>query len=419
MVRGAQGAQGLMAGDVDLVVVGAGAAGLGAARRAIELGLTVRVLEARGRIGGRAWTDTATLGHPVDKGCHWIHVAEENPWVAIAEGLGFPVSRPAFEPRSWIGQGWLGEAEEKEADDAVAAHLAALEAAGRDVAASEVLPREGRWARLADAILAWDANVDLPAMSTLDMVRFRRGADWPQAAGLGMLVAAYGRGVPVTLDCPVGRIDWGGPGVRLETPQGALAARAAIVTVPVGVLAAGTLRFAPALPPAIRQAIDDLPMGLTEKVVLELPRDALPVEPDTFAAARTDTARMAYLKLYPFGRPQVLALFTGGFAVELAQAGEAAMAAQAVDELAQAFGSGVRRRVGRSLVTRWHDDPWALGAYSAARPGRATARDRLWEPFDDRLFLAGEACSIPGFGTLHGALATGIAAAERAAAALA
>lgn len=409
-------------GDVDLIVVGAGAAGLGAARRAAELGLSVRVLEARGRIGGRAWTETSTLGAPVDLGCHWIHVAETNPWVGIAEALGFPLSRPASAPRSWIGQGWLSEAEEQEADAAVVAHFAALEAAvaaGRDVAAIEVLPRAGRWVALADAILAWDANVDLPDMSTLDMVRFQHGADWPQQAGLGLLVAAYGRDVPVTPGCPVERIDWSGRGVRAETSQGTLAARAAVVTVPAGVLAAGGVAFTPALPPAILQALHDLPMGLTEKVVLELPRDATPAEADTFATAGCATARMAYLKVYPFGRPEVLALFTGGFATELARAGEAAMAAQAVDELAQAFGSGVRKRVGRSLVTRWHDDPWALGAYSAARPGRALARDRLREPFDDRLFLAGEACSITGCGTVHGALQSGWAAAEHAAAALA
>jgi len=87
----------------DVVVVGAGAAGLAAARELTRAGLAVRVIEARRRVGGRAWTDGETFGVPIDRGCAWLHAADQNPWTAYARQHGFTVTGRSPEWRQWIG----------------------------------------------------------------------------------------------------------------------------------------------------------------------------------------------------------------------------------------------------------------------------------------------------------------------------
>jgi monoamine oxidase len=405
--------------DIDLVVVGAGAAGLGAARRAVDLGLSVQVLEARDRVGGRAWTEARYFGFPIDIGCHWLHSAEENPWVPIAEELDFPVSRENLTFRSWNGQRWLSEDENSEAEAAITAYFEAINVAGlagRDVAVAEVTPRDGPWTHLCDAVLSWDTSVDAEKASTLDLARFRRTHDdWPQKDGLGALVARYGAGLPVTLEAPVTDIRWTNRGVVVETPKGTLKARAAVVTVPPSLLAAGIPRFHPLLPSDFMQACNDLPLGSCEKAFLGIDNGLLGVEPDTYAVLDSQTRRMASVQFHPFGLPLATVYFGGAYAREVAAAGSETIIATALDELAAVFGSDVRRRITRSIATGWDMDPWSRGAYSAALPGRAFARDKLQEPLGERVWFAGEACSLESWATVHGALQTGWSAAERAA----
>ena len=412
--------------DIDLVIVGAGAAGLGAARRALDLGLTVRVLEARDRMGGRAWTEANSFGFPIDIGCHWLHSAEENPWVKIAKELDFPVSRmkPTF--RGWNGQRWLSKDEDREAEAAISAYFNSISEAGlagHDVAVAEVTPRDGPWTHLCDAVLSWDTSVDAEQASTLDLARFRRTEeDWSQKDGLGALVARYGAGLPVTLDAPVTDIRWTNRWtnreVVAETPKGTVKASAAIVTVPPSLLAAGIPQFYPPLPADFMQACADLPLGSCEKAFLGIDLGLLDFEPDTYAVLGSKTRRMASVQIHPFGLPLATVYFGGAYAHDVAAAGSNAIIAAAVDELAQVFGSAALRTVTHAVATGWDADPWSRGAYSAALPGRACARNKLQDPLGERVFFAGEACSIESWATVHGALQSGWAAAERAAAVL-
>lgn len=408
--------------DIDLVVVGAGAAGLGAARRAVDLGLSVRVLEARDRMGGRAWTEASSFGFPIDIGCHWLHSAEENPWVPIAEELDFTVSRENLTFRSWNGQRWLSEDENSEAEAAISAYFNSINEAGLaglDVAVAEVTPRDGPWTHLCDAVLSWDTSVDAEKASTLDLARFRRtDQDWSQKSGLGALVSRYGAGLPVTLEAPVTDIRWTNREVVAETPKGTIRASAAIVTVPPSLLAAGIPRFHPPLPSDFMQACEDLPLGSCEKAFLGIDRGLLDIEPDTYAVLGLQTRRMASVQFHPFGLPLATVYFGGAYAHDVAAAGSEAIIAAAMDELTAVFGSKVRRNVTRSIATGWDADPWSRGAYSAALPGRARARNKLQEPLSERVFFAGEACSIKSWATVHGALQSGWAAAEWAAAVL-
>src|SRR5215468_5034840 len=218
----------------DIAVIGAGAAGLAATRTLIERGISVLCIEARDRIGGRAWTDSETFGVPFDRGCAWLHSGDINPWRPIAADLGFTVIEHKEAWRGRVGNRWLGEDEKANWDRVIADRfdaIAEVGASGRDVAASTVPANGGAWSPLAEAVVTWYTSVESEQVSTRDLFNANdTNADWPIVEGYGALVARYGEGVPVLLSTPVTHIAWGRRGVAVETARGVVQARAAVIT---------------------------------------------------------------------------------------------------------------------------------------------------------------------------------------------
>jgi len=406
----------------DIVVIGAGAAGLAATRTLIESGLSAICLEARDRIGGRAWTDSETFGVPFDRGCAWLHSGDINPWRPIAAGLGFTVIERKQVWLGRLGDRWLGESEHADWDRVIASRLAAIAAvgaSGRDVAASTVSAEREMWSPVAEAVISWYTSADSDQVSTLDIFNANdTNTDWPIVEGYGALVARYGEGLPVSLATPATRIAWGDRAVVVETGRGTVNARAAVIAVPTNVLAGGAIRFDPPLPIAKQEAFHNIPLGNAEKIVFRVEENLLGMRPGVFGVARADVSYTAGYQFHPFERPLVIGFLGGSCARELAAAGEEAMTAFGIDELVRMFGADVRRHISKSAVTKWAGDPFIRGGYSAARPGHAHRRADLAAPLDGKLFFAGEACSIDAYATCHGAYLTGVAAANAAAAAL-
>jgi len=403
----------------DIVVIGAGAAGLAATRTLIGRGLSAVCVEARDRIGGRAWTDSETFGVPFDRGCAWLHSGDINPWRPIAADLGFTVIEQKQVWQSRVGDRWLGEDEDANWDRAVADRFEAIAevgASGLDVPASTVPAGGGPWAPLTEAVITWYMSMDSAQVSTRDLFNSNdTNVDWPIVEGYGSLVARYGEELPVSLATPATRIAWGDHAVAVETAKGTVRARAAVIAVSTNVLASGSIRFDPPLPIAKQEAIHHIPLGNAEKIIFRVERNPFGMRPGSFGIARADLPRTAGFQFFPFGRPLVIGFLGGSCARELAAAGEDAMTAFGIGELVQMFGADVRRHIGGSAVTKWASDPFIRGGYSAARPGHAHRRADLAAPLDGKLFFAGEACSIEAYATCHGAYLTGVAAANVAA----
>lgn len=424
--------------DTDVIVVGAGLAGLGAATACRTAGLRCVILEASGRIGGRAWTTypESLGGSWFDMGAFWFHDADNNPLVTQARAAGIPLIRSdALRQERTFVDGRLATDAERAAYDAAWPRFEAMAdtliARDGDAAMTQVtaaLP-DDPWA---PTIEAWEA----PVICTAPADRFS-ARDWRRNAlgginllpegGIGAFVTGHlGNGLDIRLDTPVRRVRWGGAGGRVtcDTDAGSVTARAAIVTVSTGVLGSGMLVFDPALPPSVQAAIAALPMGLAIKVALRATGpDRLDLPPHCSVdrmVGRSGDAFMPF-QAWPLGRDYVQGWIGGDMAWDLAGASEDAAVAYALGQLRALFGGRVDRLFagGGRLVTHWDADPWVRGAYCYALPGHADARDTLAGPLaDGHLMLAGEGCNVPYAGTVAGAWISGTEAAQHAIACL-
>jgi monoamine oxidase len=402
---------------LDAIVIGAGAAGIAAARRLSGLGLTYRVLEAKAVAGGRAMTDNDTFGVPIDLGCHWLHSPARNPLKPLADACGIRYAERALPTRYARGGAWLDDADQdacRRYVDAGFERIAAAGRAGADRPAAELFDGDSPWHPIFEAEFAAKQGVGLREGSTLDFARYAwEGDDLPVAGGLGNLLQALARDLPISFSAPVLRIDrTSREAVRVATTDGHLEARAAVVTVSMGVLAAGAITFAPPLPESIRAAIEALPMGSCNKIVLGFERPVFGDLAPCLVVPQRRASESVELVMRPGGAELAVCMVNGDLGRALSRAGADAMAACALDCLVEIFGAALRRAAGPRLIADWDGDPHVRGAYAAALPGRADAALELLQPLDGRLWFAGEALHPEFTGDAHGAWLSGIDAAE-------
>lgn len=400
----------------EVIIVGAGMAGLAAARTLMLNGVSVAVLEARNRIGGRAFTDRTTFGLPYDHGCAFIHSAEENPIARLASNLGYELSE---EGDYWLivegRDASIADYDELGATlDRIDRAISQAAKAGQDVPASTVVEESGNWAPLAKALIGdINAGVPLEELSTADYAaQFGGGDDALVAKGLGTVVAEYGEQVPVQLGTPVDRINWGANRVSVTTTGGTLNGRVAIITVSTGVLGGRAIRFTPDLPEWKWEAIERVPMGLLNKIALQFDRPFPDARDNTSVNYPVEEGEAISFMINPFGKPLAIGFVGGAFAFEVEQQERSAAIDLAKEQLVSLFGSAVHKHFVKGHVTGWGQDPYALGSYAAAKPGYSRMRRELRRTIEDRLYFAGEATHGEWAGQLTGAYLSGVRVAQ-------
>lgn len=399
-----------------IAIIGAGAAGIAAARRLEELRQDYVLLEAKPFVGGRCVTDHMTLGVPIDLGAHWFHSPGINPLVGYADQLGIRYDRTALAGRYSRNGAWLSDAEQAACEAYVEECFARIARFEGDVAISELFPdTSSPWHDVFLAEQCAKQGVESGASSSRDFANYVwEGDDCPVTDGFGTLLAKLAEGLNIRVAAPVKRIDWSGRDIKLATPDGVLTAQRIILATPTAILHDG-IDFSPALPGWKRRAIADLPMGSCNKVALRFSRPVFGDCPPSLILPMRGAHEAVEFVIRESGAEIATCLINGPLGKELAAEGHQAMANYALERLVEMFGNEVRHAASPPyVIADWDHDPYIRGCYSAARVGRADARAELVMPIDDRLFFAGEACSLNYMGDVHGAWFTGIAAAEAA-----
>lgn len=402
--------------DVDVVIVGAGSAGLAAARTLRAAGCSFMVLEAMHRIGGRAWTSSEHFGIPFDIGCAWIHAADRNPYFDDAKAAGWTLEYHDMNvDHLYFGRNKASEQEEAQMRHADARLADLLETHdGIDDRVSALLARDRASRAAATFAGPMDFGKDYDEISVAD---FKAAADlepnYFTREGFGALVARFGADVPVELATPVRKIRWDGQGVACETDRGTVRARAAIVTASPAVLAFEEIDFVPDLPDAHVEALFDLPMGMLTKLPIEIRGTRLGLKPFDDLLIERRAENDIYFLCFPFDLDLMVGFVGGDFAWELSAAGQEAGIDFVADRLCAIFGSDLRKHVGRAMMTNWGGERWVRGAYAAARPGQAAARQVLARPVAERIFFAGEHLAGPLIQTCGGARLSGEAVARQ------
>jgi monoamine oxidase len=400
--------------NTEVAIIGGGAAGIAAGRRLHDAKIDCLVIEARKRLGGRAWSVNDASGFALDLGCGWLHSADRNPWVAIAQGEGYTIDKTSPPWRKPAAQKGFSLEEQSDFSQAMEEfHDRVDEAAkGPDVAAASVLQPGGHWNELIMAIGTYISGAELDRVSALDFANYQdTGVNWRVLEGYGTAIAAAGGKLPVAFESTVLCIDHSGKRLKIKTTRGEIAADRAIITLPSNVIADEENLFSPKLPQKT-QAARGLPLGLADKLFMSL-EGAEEFEPGSRLFGAKDRTATATYHVRPFGRPLIEAYFGGSNAAALEAEGDQAFFDFAVSELTGLLGSGFGRRVKPAGHHSWGIDPFARGSYSYALPVMAGGRATLAAPVDDRLFFAGEACSKFDFSTAHGSWFTGTAAADQ------
>ncbi len=409
------------AADADVVIIGAGAAGIAAARRIAAAGRHVTLLEAATRAGGRCVTDTRIFGVPYDLGAHWLHSRDTNAVAKLAPRTGLDVYPAPAGQKIRIGR---RNAREGEMEDFLAAlvraNRAITEAArGKtDISCAQALPKDlGEWRATVEFMLGpFGSAKELNEISATDFARAaERNIDGYCRQGLGALLAKLAEGLAVELSTPVTKIDtFGRAAIEIDSAKGRFLARAAIVTGSTYVLASGAIKFAPDLPKRQLDALSKLTLGNHERVALELPGNPLGLQRDDLVFEKSEGAHTAALLANVSGTTLAYVDVAGKFGGELAAQGRGDMTAFALEWLGGLFGTDLKKSIRRSHATQWSQEPYILGAIATAAPGAQGARRILMEPWRDRVFFAGEAAHETLWGTIGGAWESGERAADAA-----
>jgi monoamine oxidase len=427
-----------VSGDVDAVVVGAGIAGMAAAQSLRKASHKVVVVEARDRLGGRCFCDN-TFRAPFDFGAQLFHQVTPSPGggthnplydIAVARGI---VPVPAgLDPVMFRDRAPVSSDQTQLLREKIGAIAKAINGAGSasaagapDVSAAQATTAYlgTDWYKLASSVIALASGRRGELTSSLDSYRFGSldetvddaPTDFLNPSGMGNFIATFGDGLDIAFNTAVQRIRWGdGSRVGVETTNGTLAAHAAVVTASTGVLGSGAIGFDPPLPDEVLDAIAGVPLGIVDKIGLAFARDVFGgIDPNSSVTKDDDTQRPTLVLSRFAQQPQANVFVWDDLAIELESRGPAALIDHAKSYVGELFGTDAAAAITNAVVHPWGTDPWALGSYSIALPGRAGAHSLLATPLDNKVFFAGEAVSELSYGTLHGAYLSGQAAASR------
>ena len=410
----------------DVVIIGAGIAGLEAAKTLHKKGVSFLIVEANNRIGGRIHTNNKIFGVPFDTHAHWMRASPDNPLISHGRSNGFDIYRDYGRQQYFVGnrQATTEEMTDLWKTDALfnkRIRSSALSGVtGSDDNARTALGEDffsQPWGyTVASEYGVWDMAQDSKDWSPKSWWNSLDAESWFCAEGYGSVAAHYGRAIPVSLATAAREIDWSGDHVVVTTSAGQIRARAAILTVSVGVLAAERIKFTPTLPVEKQEAINAIDMAVMNYIGLLFSEDVFGFGSDSYVyQQQTDETGVGYLTNTK--NSNLTYGYVGGSqAKALERESMDTVIAYGLDGIKSMLGNDVENRFLKGFATACGKIPLFDGAYSAVRPGKSGARAILGRTLAKKLFFAGEATHGTQASTVNGGLESGRNSANQAAA---
>ena len=420
-----------------VLVIGAGISGLAAARELKAKGIGVTILEGRSRLGGRVYTNNTLNNLPLDMGASWIHGINGNPIYKLAQSGNIQTLETDYDALELYSNGkFLEDKEQKIIDQRLASILEATEkisnrretknqedvslksaidqvVAQRNFSALQLQELNYAINATIEQEFAADvANLSLYHWDTGDEVD---GKDVLFPGGYGQIVDLLAQDLEIKLNQIVTKISYSNQGVTVTTNQGTFSAEKVVITLPLGVLKKGVVEFSPPLPASKINTINQLGMGVLNKLYLQFPEVFWDKKAHLLGYVTTNKGEWAeWLNIYRYTKQPILLGFNAGeYGRAIESLSDPEIVAKAMQNLRQMYGSQIPDPLGY-LVTRWQQDPFSYGSYSYMAIG-STPQDRetLGETISDRLFFAGEATSQKYPSTVHGAFLSGVEVAKK------
>ena len=397
-----------------IIIIGAGAAGIGAGLRLKALGVPFIILEANDRIGGRAYTDNTSLSSKWDKGCSWFHCADINPLVDWADKLGTLYDKQDRSENAlyWSESHWLDPTESTSVNLNISKRFQEIYVAaelGHDVSISDIPINNSFEAAVSEELVKLMCSEETHFTSAVGYGDYNdTGVNWMVTSGYGDLISRMAADAPIRINTKVSEISYQKGGVRVETSSGQLDARAVIVTTSTNVLRSGQISLPAGPAQEILELVEDVPCGTYEKIAIEF--EQYPFNPANNEAVWIQSysdSNPIYFQISPQKKPMLIANVAGEQARELVQTGSQGMADFAIQKLTSVFGSKINKTICGTATTSWQADPLIQGGYSYARIGAGHNRQKMIELDTGEIVFAGEAFSLPWYGTAHGAYQSG------------
>ncbi|MEM9409729.1 MAG: FAD-dependent oxidoreductase, partial [Planctomycetota bacterium] len=407
------------------IIVGAGCAGLSAAKTLRDAGHDVLVLEARNRIGGRVFTNR-DWGVPLDLGAGWIQGIRGNPIHKIAKRLKLPLVKSDYDnellfnakgplelsDQKWRHMSMLYRATPKSENQSVRQAV--------DQLVDTRIPDRFSAQEINFFLNTWieheyAADVEELSVDGLNEGVGYGGPDVMFKSGYDQIINDLAHGLEIIIKQPVIEIDYGKSPIQIVTQsKRVFLADSVIVTVPLGVLKKNTIEFRPPLPKEKEHAIDSLGMGLLDRLYLEFPEPFWDRETELFGFVAEQKGRWCewYNMIGTTGRPVLLGFVAGSYAEKIERLADDEVIEDAMQVLKSMFGKNIPAPL-RTKLTRWRSDPFAGGSYSYLKTDSTNLmRKELAKPIQQKLYFAGEATSDTNPATVHGAYSSGLKAAR-------
>ena len=400
----------------DVVIIGAGIAGIEAAKRLHKYGISFVMVEASNRIGGRVHTNNDIFGVPFDTHAHWVNYPSGNPLIDYGNNNGFDVYRDPRVSKSFVGNREATEEEYRDQNKTYSLFTQKIKSSAYSVRGDDDNARTALGEDFFKRPWGYTVAANQGVWSMAQNSRDYSPTDWWNSEGggqhfcregYGALVAHYGQDVPVSLGTWVSEIDWSGEGIKVISSAGTIKAKSAILTVSVGVLANNRIKFTPELPVKKQEAIDGIDMAVMNYIGLQFTDDVFGYGADVYVDQQQHDENGVGYMANMSGTNLVYSYVGGDQAKALENEAMDVSIAYSLDGMKRILGNDIEKKFVKGYATTTGKIPFWDGAYSTARPGKQPMRAVLRRTLAEKLFFSGEACSPSRWASVDGGLNAG------------